>query len=145
MWARNGRWILLEMPDFHVAFKVLLHAVNLRHGTDGFTSPPKEGVPKKIRRLRPGLNPPPRNLGTKVQPATSRPPKPLGSHLLTVGHSLLVPPSNIKQSKKMGPISCTKVSVSDCPHTQHIRPDKRKPQLWLVVQKPCDHLPKNSS
>ena len=41
----------------------LLHAANLRHGTDGFTSPPKEGVPRifflplKIRRLRPGLNP----------------------------------------------------------------------------------------
>ena len=36
--------------------------VNLRHGTDGFTSPPKEGVlrifsPWKIRRLRLGLNP----------------------------------------------------------------------------------------
>jgi hypothetical protein len=33
-----------------------------RHGTGGFTSPPKEGVlrifsPPKIRRLRPGLNP----------------------------------------------------------------------------------------
>jgi hypothetical protein len=33
-----------------------------RHGTDGFTSPPKEGVlriffARKIRRLRPGLNP----------------------------------------------------------------------------------------
>jgi hypothetical protein len=26
------------------ARRVLLHAVNLRHGTDGFTSPPKEGV-----------------------------------------------------------------------------------------------------
>ena len=53
----------------------LLHAENLRHGTDGFTSPPKEGVlrifsPLKIRRLRPGLNP------TKGQHATSRPPKP---------------------------------------------------------------------
>ena len=62
MWARNGRWILPEMPDFHVAFRYLLHIVNLRHGTDGFTSPPKEGVlrifsPWKIRRLRPGLNP----------------------------------------------------------------------------------------
>jgi hypothetical protein len=32
------------MPDFHVAFRDLLHAVNLRHGTDGFTAPPKEGV-----------------------------------------------------------------------------------------------------
>ena len=62
MWARNGRWILPEMPDFHVAFRNLLHAANLRHGTDGFTSPPKEGVlrifsPWKIRQLRPGLNP----------------------------------------------------------------------------------------
>ena len=62
MWGRNGRWILPEMPDFHVAFRNLLHAVNLRHGTDGFTSPPKEGVLRifshwKIRRLRPGLNP----------------------------------------------------------------------------------------
>jgi hypothetical protein len=33
-----------------------------RHGTDGFTSPPKEGVlrisfARKIRQLRPGLNP----------------------------------------------------------------------------------------
>ena len=34
-------------------FRDLLHAVNLRHGTDGFTSPPKEGV-LKIRRLWPG-------------------------------------------------------------------------------------------
>jgi hypothetical protein len=30
--------------DFHVNHRVLLHAVNLRHGTDGFTSPPKEGM-----------------------------------------------------------------------------------------------------
>jgi hypothetical protein len=50
------------MLDFHGTFRVLLHASNLRHGTDGFTSPPKEGVlriffTRKIRRLRPGLNP----------------------------------------------------------------------------------------
>jgi hypothetical protein len=32
----NDRWILPEMPDFHVAFRDLLHAVNLRNGTDGF-------------------------------------------------------------------------------------------------------------
>ena len=49
----------------------LLHAANLRHGTDGFTSPPKEGVLRiffalKIRRLRPGVNP-----GTRVpKPST---------------------------------------------------------------------------
>jgi hypothetical protein len=33
----------LKIPDFHVAFRDLLHAVNLRHGTHGFTSLPKEG------------------------------------------------------------------------------------------------------
>ena len=53
----------LKMPDFHVTFRDLLHAVNIRHGTNGFTSLPKKGVltiffsPRKIRRLRPGLNP----------------------------------------------------------------------------------------
>ena len=52
----------LKMPDFHVTFMDILHAVNLRNGTDGFTSPPKEGVlrifsPWKIQRLRAGLNP----------------------------------------------------------------------------------------
>ena len=61
-WTRNGRWILPEMPDFHITVRGLLHALNLRHGTDGFTSPPKEGVlrifsPWKIQRLRSGLNP----------------------------------------------------------------------------------------
>ena len=50
------------MHDFHGTFRDLLHAANLRHGTDGFTSPPKESMlrifsPLKIRRLRPGLNP----------------------------------------------------------------------------------------
>ena len=49
----------LRLPCIH--FRVLLHAANMRHGTNGFTSLPKEGVlrifsPWKIRRLRPGLN-----------------------------------------------------------------------------------------
>ena len=69
----------LKMSDFHVTFRDLLHAVNLRHGTDGFTSSQKEGVlkifsPWKIQRLRSGLNP--QIWGTKGQHATSRPPKP---------------------------------------------------------------------
>jgi hypothetical protein len=34
----------LKMPDFNIAFRYLLHAVNLRHGTHNFTSLPKEGV-----------------------------------------------------------------------------------------------------
>jgi hypothetical protein len=32
-----------QNADFHVTFRDLLHAVKLRQ-TDGFTSPPKEGV-----------------------------------------------------------------------------------------------------
>jgi hypothetical protein len=34
----------LKMPDFHVTFRDLLNAVNLRHGTHSLTSLPKEGV-----------------------------------------------------------------------------------------------------
>jgi hypothetical protein len=54
----------LKMPDFHVAFMDLFHAVNIRHGTHSFTSLPKGRRVEdfffargKIRRLRPGLNP----------------------------------------------------------------------------------------
>jgi len=34
------------LPKFRLPlkFRDLLHAANLRHGIDGFTSPPKEGV-----------------------------------------------------------------------------------------------------
>jgi len=61
-------------------FKDLLHATNLQHGTDGFTSPPKEGVlrifsPLKIRWLWPGLKP--RTWVLKASTLTPRPPKPL--------------------------------------------------------------------
>jgi hypothetical protein len=48
----SGRWNygreisekFAESGDFHVSFGFFLHAVNLRHGTDGYTSPPKEGA-----------------------------------------------------------------------------------------------------
>jgi hypothetical protein len=30
--------------DFHINRKGFSHATNLRHGADGFTSPPKEGM-----------------------------------------------------------------------------------------------------
>jgi len=43
LWARNFREFYLN-ADFHVTFRDTLHAVKLRHGTDGFTSPPKEGA-----------------------------------------------------------------------------------------------------
>jgi hypothetical protein len=61
-------------------FMDLLHAANLRHGTDGFTSPPKEGV---LRIFFTFKNPmawagfEPVNLGNKGQHATPLPPKPL--------------------------------------------------------------------
>jgi hypothetical protein len=38
--------------DLHVTFRDLLHAVKLRHGTEGFTSPPKEGVPRIFSPLK---------------------------------------------------------------------------------------------
>ena len=60
-------------------FRNLLHAANLRCGTDGFTSPPKEGVLRiffalKIPTASAGFEP--ANLGTKGQHATPTPPKP---------------------------------------------------------------------
>jgi hypothetical protein len=54
--------ILRTTCEFHGKCRDLLHAAKLRHGTNGFTSPPKEGmlkifVARKIRRFQPGLNP----------------------------------------------------------------------------------------
>jgi hypothetical protein len=42
--VRNGPSILPADFNLYVNRRVLLHAANLRHGTDGFTSPPKEGM-----------------------------------------------------------------------------------------------------
>jgi hypothetical protein len=73
-WARIMADNFAEMLDFHGTFSDLLHAANLRHGTDGFTSPPKEGVLRIFSPLK--------ILGTKCQHATPRPPKPLDKHLV---------------------------------------------------------------
>jgi hypothetical protein len=68
------------MHDFHGAFRVLLHAASLRHGTDGFTSPSEGRRAEDFFALK---NPTasagfePTNLDTKGQHATPRPPKPL--------------------------------------------------------------------
>ena len=43
MWARMLSGNFAEMTTSRPV-RDLLHAANLRHGTDGFTSPPKEGV-----------------------------------------------------------------------------------------------------
>jgi len=79
LWARNIREFSLN-ADFHFTFRDLLYAVKLRHGTDGFTSPPKECVLRIFPTASAGCEP--ANLGTKGQHATSRPPKPL---MLTMG------------------------------------------------------------
>ena len=59
---KHGRQFCLRCTTSTEHFRDLLHGANLRHGTDGFTSPPKEVAlrifpPIKIRRLWPGLNP----------------------------------------------------------------------------------------
>ena len=77
------------LPKFRLPrkFLYLLHAANLRHGTDGFTSPQKEGV-VRIFFYRP-KNPTasagfePANVVTKGQHATPRPPAHIVSHRLT--------------------------------------------------------------
>jgi hypothetical protein len=48
--VRNGRWIL--PTSTYRARRVRLHAVNLWHGTDGFTSPPKESVLRILSPLK---------------------------------------------------------------------------------------------
>jgi hypothetical protein len=71
-----------------------LHAANLRHGTDDFTSPPKEGVlriisPLKVQRLRQGLYP-----RTWVRMASTLP----------LDHrSLTVSDKNFKDKRKLSP------------------------------------------
>jgi hypothetical protein len=55
LWARNVRKFCLN-ADLQVTFRDLLHAIKLRHGTDGFTFA-EDFFTLKIRRLRPGANP----------------------------------------------------------------------------------------
>ena len=94
----------LIMPDIHVTFRDLLHAVNLRYGTNGFTSFPKDGVMRIFFALK---NPTastgfePTNLGTKGQHATSRPPKPL---IVTINIITSVCPSAWNNSAPTGRI-----------------------------------------
>jgi hypothetical protein len=79
LWTENNDREFFLNADFHGTFRVLLHAANLRHGTHGFTSLPKEDVlrifpPLKIRWLRTGLNP-----RTWVPEASTLTPRPLKS------------------------------------------------------------------
>jgi hypothetical protein len=76
---KRGRWIL--PTSICLARSVLLHAINLWHGTDGF---PSEGrgaadcITLKILRPWPGLNP--RTLGPVASTLTTRPPRVTSFH-----------------------------------------------------------------
>ena len=76
------------LPKFRIprTFRDLLHAAYLRHGTDGFTSPPKEGVLRFFRPKNPTASAEfePANLGTKGQYATPTPPKPISQLSLPI-------------------------------------------------------------
>jgi hypothetical protein len=65
-----------ESGDFHVTFGFFT-CRKARHGTDGFTSPPKERGFFRPKNPTASAGFEPANLGTKGQHATSRPPKPL--------------------------------------------------------------------
>ena len=76
----------LKMPDFHVTFRDVLHAVNVLHGDKRLYFPSEGRRAEDFFVLQ---NPTASagfetaNLGTKDQHGTSRPPKPL-----TVGYSM---------------------------------------------------------
>jgi hypothetical protein len=73
--VRNGGFeFSLQNISIH-ARKVLLHAVNLRHGTDGFTSPPKEVVLRIFITLIPRSGSNPRTLGPVASTLTTSPPR----------------------------------------------------------------------
>ena len=96
LWARILSGKFSRNDDFH-AILGSFTCRKVRHGTDGFTSPPKEGVLRmffalKIRRLRPGLN-----LRTWLPEASMlipRPPK-LPSYFFLISYhavTLIMPP-----------------------------------------------------
>ena len=82
LWARNSREFCRKwrLPR---RFWVLLHVVNLRHGTDGFNSPQKEGV---LRIFSPEKSDGFGRVWTReigYSTLTCRPPKPLLYHCST--------------------------------------------------------------
>ena len=111
-------------------FRDLLHATNLRHGTDSFTSPPKEGVlrifsPLKIRRLSAGFEP--ANLGTKGQHATPRPPKLKVIRNKKISHLKYKIEVLLFEERSTGTleIAATLTGISR-PHQQRIRTSEKK-------------------
>jgi hypothetical protein len=99
-----------KMPDLHVAFRDLSHVVNVRHGTNGFTSLPKGRraedfffAPKNPTASA-GFEP--ENLGSNGQQATSRPPKPLW---LTLYCHLLVNTETLNLLRHAPENNCRKI------------------------------------
>ena len=107
LWAGNCPVIL---PKFRLPhkFRDLLHAANLRHGTDGFTSSPTEGVLRIFRPKNPTASAgfEPANLGTKGQHATPRPPKPLFYIYIYIYIPSKVQPEDGSQKQKHVAESC---------------------------------------
>jgi hypothetical protein len=64
LWAGNNNRKFCLSAHFHGILRDLLHAANLRHGTHGFTSLPKEGV---LRIFPPLKNPSASAVGTRGQ------------------------------------------------------------------------------
>jgi hypothetical protein len=73
--VRNGGFEFSLRNIFIQARKVLLHAVNLRHGTNGFTSPPKEVVLRIFITLKPRSGSNPQTLGPVASTLTTSPPR----------------------------------------------------------------------
>ena len=92
------------MPNYTLHLGIFLHAVKLRHGTDGFTSPLNEDMLRiffalKIRRLRPGANP-----RTWVPKASTLPLEHRSSFAYWLpGDGLLVSPDLNNRSKPFTP------------------------------------------
>jgi hypothetical protein len=59
--------------DFYVNCRVLLHAANLQHGSDGFTSPPKEVMLWIFRLKNPKAS---AEFELEASVLATRPPKP---------------------------------------------------------------------
>ena len=74
-WARNGRLFRPKAATSKHTLPGFLHTANMRHGTNAFTSLPKEGVLRifffALKNSTTSAVFKPANLGTKCQHATS--------------------------------------------------------------------------